>query len=101
MASDHVRGEMDISQHKSTFDGFMAVTVWSSLITGLWILYFTLVFAVGFDWMGSLIACTVLGVIGGLALNMRTSWYMAVVGQFIFGLVCGGIVMLFGAALGG
>ncbi|MBR9824417.1 MAG: aa3-type cytochrome c oxidase subunit IV [Alphaproteobacteria bacterium] len=101
MASDHVRGEMDISDHKATFDGFMSVTVWSSLITALSVLYFTLVFAIGMDWMGALIASAVVGVVSGLALSMGTAWYMTVVGLFILGIVCGGIVHLFGAVIGG
>ena len=33
MASDYVRGEMDIADQKSTFDGFIAVSVWGSLLT--------------------------------------------------------------------
>ena len=28
MASDYVRGEMDIADQKSTFDGFIAVSGW-------------------------------------------------------------------------
>jgi len=101
MAADHVRGEMNISQHKATFDGFMAVSVWGTLITALSILYFTLVFAVGYDWMASLIGCAVVGVIAGLVMNMKTAWYMTVAGLFILGLVFGGIVNLFGMFLAG
>ena len=33
MASDYVRGEMDIADQKATFDGFMAVTVWGAMMT--------------------------------------------------------------------
>lgn len=101
MAADHVRGEMDISHQKSTFDGFIAVSVWSSLIIGLSVLYLTLVFAVGWDWLASLIGVTVVGIVGGLVLSMKMSWYVTVAGLFIFGLICGGIVQLFGLAIGG
>lgn len=101
MASDHVRGEMDISHHKSTFDGFISVSVWSALITSVSLLYFTLVFAVGFDWMGSLIVSAGVGVLAGLALNMKTAWYMTVAGLFILGLIIGGVTLLFAAALAG
>lgn len=101
MASDHVRGEMDISHHKATFDGFMAVSVWCSLITALSILYFTLVFAVGFDWLASLLGCAIVGVLGGLSLNMKTAWYMTVAGMFVLGLVIGGVSSLTAAALAG
>lgn len=101
MAADHVRGDMDISQHKSTFDGFMAVSTWGALLTALSILYLTLTFAVGMDWLASLAGVAVVGVIAGLVLSMKTSWYVTVAGLFVFGLVCGGIVQLFRLAIGG
>lgn len=101
MAADHARGEMDISQHKATFDGFIAVAVWGSLLTALSILYLTLVFAVGYDWLASLIGVTVVGVIAGLVMKMKMSWYVTVGGLFVFGLIGGGIVQLFGAVFAG
>ncbi|WP_300527056.1 aa3-type cytochrome c oxidase subunit IV [Maricaulis sp.] len=101
MASDYSRGEMDISDHKATFDGFMAVTVWGSLLTAISVLYLTLVFAVGMDWLASLIGVAVVSVLGGMALNMKVSWYVTVAGLFIFSLICGGIVSLFGMFLAG
>jgi hypothetical protein len=101
MAADHVRGDMDISHHKATFDGFMAVTVWGSLLTAISVLYLTLVFAVGMDWMASLIGVTVVSVIAGLVMKMSTAWYVTVGGLFVLTLICGGIVQLFGMALAG
>ena len=101
MATDYVRGEMDIADHKSTFNGFISVSVWSSLIIGLTILYLTLVFAVGLDWMASLIGCAVIGVILGLVMKMKTAWYVTVGGMFVFGLICGGFAWLFSTALAG
>ena len=101
MAADHVRGEMDISHQKSTFGGFIAVSVWSSLIIGLSVLYLTLVFGVGWDWLASLLGVTVVGVIAGLVLSMKMSWYVTVGGLFVFGLVCGGVAQLFGLAIAG
>jgi hypothetical protein len=101
MAADHARGEMDISHHKATFDGFMAVTVWGSLLTAICVLYLTLVFAAGFDWLASLIGVAILSVIAGLVLKMKTAWYVTVGGLFVFGLVSGGIVQLFGMVFAG
>lgn len=101
MAADHARGEMDISQHRATFDGFMAVTVWGSLLTAVSVLYLTLVFAVGYDWLASLIGVAVVGVIAGLVMKMQTAWYITVAGLFFFGLIGGGIVQLFGMVFAG
>jgi hypothetical protein len=101
MAADYVRGDMDMSQHESTFHGFMAVSTWGSLLTGLTVLYLTLAFAVGIDWLASLVGVAVVGVVAGLILSMKTSWYVTVGGLFVFGLICGGVVQLFRLALGG
>lgn len=101
MASDYVRGEMDIAHQKSTFDGFIAVSVWGSLLTIVSVLYLTLAFAVGMDWLVSLIATAIVGGALGMALGMKTSWYVTLGGLFVFGLVCGGLVQLFGMAFGG
>lgn len=101
MSADHVRGEMDITEHKATFDGFMVTTVWSTLLTVVILLFFILAYAVGMDWMVSLIASAVVGFGLGLALSMKTAWYVTVVGLFVLGLIGGGIVSLFGAFLAG
>jgi len=90
MASDYVRGEMDIDHQKSTFDGFIAVSVWGSLA-----------FAAGMDWLAALIATGIVGGVLGMALGMKTSWYVTLAGLFVFGLACGGLVQLFGMAFGG
>ncbi len=101
MAADHVRGEMDISHHKATFDGFMAVSTWGGLLTALSVLLLTLIFAVGMDWMGALLATTVVSIIAGLVLKMSTAWYVTVGGLFVFTLICGGVAELAGMALAG
>ncbi len=43
--TEHVHGEMDISEHKSTYDGFMTLTKWSigATIIVLVLMFFTLV----------------------------------------------------------
>mgnify|MGYP000023532380 CR=1 FL=1 len=101
MASDYVRGEMDIADQKATFGGFIAVTIWGSLLTIVSVLYLTLVFAVGMDWLAGLIGTAIVGGVLGLARGMKTSWYVTLGGLFFFGLVCGGIVQLFGMVIGG
>jgi len=101
MASDYVRGEMDIDHQKSTFDGFIAVSVWGSLLTIVSVLYLTLAFAAGMDWLAALIATGIVGGVLGMALGMKTSWYVTLAGLFVFGLACGGLVQLFGMAFGG
>lgn len=101
MAADYTRGEMNITSQKNTFDGFIAVTVWTSLLMIVTLLYLTLVFAVGSDWMGSLILVAIVGVVLGLLTSMKTSWYATVGGLFVFSLICGGLAQLFNVFLAG
>jgi hypothetical protein len=100
MSADYVRGKMDISAQKGTFDGVMMVSVWSSLLLLMSIFYFTLVFAVGVDWMGALIGVSALSAVLGMLLSMGSAWYFTVAGLFVFGLAIGGISALVGALLG-
>lgn len=99
MAADHVHGEMNISAQKSTFDGVMDVTVWSSLLLLMMIFYFTLVFATGVDWLAALIGVSGLTAVFGLLLNLGGAWYMTVAGIFVFGLIVGGFSTLMGSFL--
>tara|TARA_R110000868_G_scaffold160976_2_gene390813 strand:+ start:2370 stop:2675 length:306 start_codon:yes stop_codon:yes gene_type:complete len=101
MSADYTRGEMNITSQKGTFDGFMTVTLWSSLLLAISLFYCTLVFAVGADWMGSLIGVTILGIVFGLLTSMKTAWYVTVGGLFVFALICGGLVQLSSAFLAG
>ncbi|WP_417481908.1 aa3-type cytochrome c oxidase subunit IV [Maricaulis sp.] len=101
MAADYTRGEMNIASQKSTFDGFIVGTVWISLLMIVTLLYLTLVFAVGMDWMGSLIGVAIVGVVLGLVTSMKTSWYVTVGGLFVFGLLCGLLSQLFSVFLAG
>ena len=101
MAADYTRGEMNITSQKNTFDGFITGTLWVSLLMTVTLLYLTLVFAVGTDWMGSLFGGAIVGVVLGLITSMKTSWYVTIGGLFAFGLACGLLAQLFNVFLAG
>ena len=101
MAADYTRGEMNIASQTNTFNGFMSVTLWSSMLLGLTVLFMTLVFAAGANWMSSLISVALLGVALGLLTSMKTAWYVTIGGLFVFSLICGGLVQLFSVFLAG
>jgi len=100
MASDHVRGEMDITHQKDTFDGFMSITVWSSILIIASVLALTLIFAVQLDWMISVLAGALVCIAGGYALGMKTGWYITVAVLTVLSFVTGGIVSIFSMLLG-
>jgi hypothetical protein len=90
--SDYIRGEMDISEHKATFDGVMSVSVYVGLITAVVVLYLTLVFCGVTGWFSGLVVTVVVGGLGGFALNQGVAYWVSL---FLFALItviCGAIV---------
>lgn len=64
MASEYHRGEMDISEQESTYNGFMAMTKWGSLAIVVAVLMPTLWFCTNAGFLGGLIAGVVVTAIG-------------------------------------
>ncbi|NEX93310.1 aa3-type cytochrome c oxidase subunit IV [Caulobacter sp. 17J65-9] len=63
-AHDYHRGDMDISEQKSTYELFTALTKWGSLFTAVVLLFLTVCFAVGAGFIPAAIAAGVL-LVGG------------------------------------
>lgn len=96
MADDYTRGEMDISHHKSTFDGVMSVSVFSSLLTGLVVLYLTLVFGAAMSWITSLIVSLVVAGLAGVALRQGALYWVFVGILAVIAVIAGGLVTALG-----
>jgi hypothetical protein len=96
-ASDYHKGNMPIVEQKSTWHFFMQATWWGALITGMIILAATLHFAVGMSWWVALGAAIVLGIAGGLFLNLGAAWIATVIALAIVGGVVGVLMALAGA----
>lgn len=77
MAEDYTRGEMDISQHKATFDGVMGVSVFTALVIGVSVLYLTLVFGAELGWFNALIASAIAGGAGGYFMKQGLVYWIA------------------------
>jgi len=60
----YVRGSQEISEQKSTFDAFMGMTKWGSLIIAVLLVFLTLWFQPGGSLMTALITAVVLSVAG-------------------------------------
>jgi hypothetical protein len=98
--SDYHPGEMDISEHKATFSGFMKITEWGSILTiaGVGLLVFA--FAMGLGWWTGLIVYAVICVAAGLILKMGPAWWATTaVSVVLLGL--GGAITMGLIALGG
>ncbi|MGJ3231851.1 MAG: aa3-type cytochrome c oxidase subunit IV [Oceanicaulis sp.] len=92
MADEYTRGQMDISEHKKTFDAVMNVSVYSSLLIGLVVIYLTLVFAAGGDWFMSLIITAVVGGIGGFFTKQGVLYWTSLGVLAVIALVAGVII---------
>lgn len=96
MADDYTRGEMDISHHKATFDGVMSVSVFASILTGLVVLYLTLVFGGGIGWINSLIVSAIVAGVSGVVLKQGALYWVFVGVLAAIAVVSGGLVTALG-----
>ena len=96
MADDYTRGEMDISEHKSTFDGVMQVSVFSTLIIGLAVLYLTLVFGGEIGWMNSLIISAIVAVASGVVLKQGALYWVFCAALAVIAVISGGLISMLG-----
>lgn len=83
--SDYSHGDMNVTEQSRTLSGFLRVTVWSSLVLIVVLLFATLAFAVSMGWFVSLGIAFAVGVLLGLALGMKGAWYATLVGLAVFG----------------
>lgn len=77
--SDYNRGDMPIEGQKATFGGFMNWTVYGGAFLVVILLFPILVFAANFAWLPSLITTVVVGIVMGLALKLKGSWYASII----------------------
>ena len=61
---DYVRGSQEISEQESTFDAFVGLTKWGSLLISATLLFLTIWFQPGGSFIGGAIAAVVLLVAG-------------------------------------
>lgn len=61
---EYVRGSQEISEQESTFDAFMGMTKWGSLIIAILLVFLTLWFQPGGSLMTAFITAVVLSVAG-------------------------------------
>ena len=68
---EYHRGEMDISEQKATYDLFMGLTKWGSLLTAAIVLFLTVWLAAGMGFFAGLISFVVLMVAGWFLLRSK------------------------------
>ena len=98
-ASEYHRGEMDITDQKSTWDGFIKGSTWGSLIIILMVGYAVLSIAISINWIISLGLMAIVGVAAGLFLNLGGRWMATVVMLIVTALIVQFFIWLFGVMI--
>ena len=70
---DYVRGSQEISEQESTFDLFMGLAKWGSLLIGVSVLFLVMWFQPGGSFIAGAISGFVLLVVGIFALRSKKS----------------------------
>ncbi|WBQ12087.1 aa3-type cytochrome c oxidase subunit IV [Hyphomonadaceae bacterium BL14] len=94
MAEDYTRGQMDISHHQSTYGAVMKVSVFISVLLGLIVLYLTLVFGAGTNWISALIISLIAGGVAGFVLKQGPRYWASLGVLAVIAIMAGGITLL-------
>lgn len=96
MADEYTHGQMDISEHRKTFQSVMGVSVYAALLLGLLIFYLVMVFASGFDWFMALVITGIAGGIGGYFTGQGFVYWASLGVMSIIAIVAGLFISLVG-----
>ena len=89
MAEEYIRGDMDISEHKAAFDGFLGVSMYSSLVIVTTLLCVILVFGAHFHWLTAMFVSAIVGGLGGFFLKLGASYWATLAVLAIIGFIIG------------
>lgn len=96
---EYHRGEMDIRDQKSTWNGFITGSVWGGMIILLMVGHATLAVAIGMNWAISLGLMALVGFGVGLLMNLGGRWMATVVVLIVLALIVQALIWLFGVVL--
>lgn len=90
-------GDMDVREHKATFDSFMSVTVWSTALIVMGVAALTAAFAMGAGWFAGVAVWAALGVATGVVMKMSARWWGALIGTTVTFVIGGALAGLIAA----
>jgi energy-converting hydrogenase Eha subunit B len=65
------RGDMDIREQRSTWEFFMGLTKWGSLVIAVLVLFLTLWFCADAGFLGALVVSLIVAIVGSWILRKR------------------------------
>ncbi len=96
-SADYHHGEMDVTDQKSTWDGFMKASAFSALLILIGVAFLTFVFAMHMNWLMALVLCLVAGAAIGFVMNMGSAWMIALVLFAVITVISRVLIALFSA----
>lgn len=92
MAQSGAHGNMDISDQKATFHGFLMASVWGCGLTAQLVGLLTLAFAIGAGWWAGFVALVLIGVAVGMSFKLSGVYWAFQVALWVL-LAIGGLVI--------
>lgn len=92
MAQSGAHGNMDISDQKATFHGFMMATVWGCGLIAQSVGLLTLAFAIGAGWWAGFVVFVLVGVAVGAAFKLSGVYWATQVALWVL-LALGGLII--------
>jgi hypothetical protein len=92
MAQSGAHGNMDISDQKATFHGFLMATVWGCGLAAQIIGLLTLAFAIGAGWWAGFVVFVVIGVALGMSFKLSGVYWAVQVALWVL-LALGGLII--------
>lgn len=92
MAQSGAHGNMDISDQKATFHGFLMATIWGCGLVAQIVGLLTLAFAIGAGWWAGLVVFVLVGVALGLSFKLSGVYWAVQVAMWVL-LGIGGLII--------
>jgi len=92
MAESSAHGNMDIQDQRTTFNGFLATSLWGSTLIAQLVALLTLAFAIGAGWWAGLAAFVAVGAGVGLFFRMSGTFWAVQIVLWVL-LVIGGLIV--------
>jgi len=87
--STYERGAQDLAQHRETYQRVLNITVWSSGLIGVSVLFFSMLFGGHVPWLSALIISLVAVLLAGALLKRGGAWYATMIGLGFVTLIMG------------
>ena len=98
-STDYTRGEMNVDEQRSMFNGVMRASAWGAIITLISLAYATLTLSLGMNWLVALVLSAAAGIAIGLGMGFGGAWVATMIGLAGLAIVIQLLIALFSLLL--